>query len=265
MAFTQICASQDTICSEKLKPHWMSIWEEMNQNQTIFFVISYSTNAMIENSTDLMKLKDYIVSPIVVRPSQEFRNTDMYEVAGIPRSEDHRDLMFLRVFTGKLLSYGRYYCKFEQKFMEQMTYGFFDKTSHTTLNTTVEGVALFQSCQMTINAKKQISVLKAWILFVSVFDELQRLRIAANITSYIEAAEMQDYVFDEFRDKRVKSCENLKNHFVKCKADINKAYIDILFWSIIVLFVISVAAVKSFYCIREIRPNRVHNIRDQRF
>lgn len=179
-------------------------------------------------------------------------------------SAAYRDMMFLRVFTGKLQSYGRYYCKFEHEFMDQITYGFFalSKTSHTTLNTTVEGIRLFQSCQMTVDTKKQISVLKAWILFVNVFDEQQRSRIPANITAFIETAEMQDFSFDDFGGRGIKSCEILSSILMKCKTDFTDFAVDQLIVTVLMLLIVTIIVLKVYQCILELRSNKVEDIRE---
>lgn len=257
VVFIQSCASQYIPCNKNLTRQWTSIFEDLKLSKKIFLVLSYSTNSMVENSTDLMQLKDYIRSPIVIRPSNKIQHTDMYEISGAPRSAAQQDLTFVSIFTGKLLSYGRRYFKSDRKFMEQIFYNFQTRKALMT-----NCVTLFQTCQMTMNAMEQISVQKAWVLFISVPKKLQSFRIAANISAYIEAAEMQDYSFDEFGGKGIKSCEIVIDHMRKCKAEFFNVDVNKLIVSAISLILMLLAAVKLFRRIRKVWSNRVQDIRE---
>lgn len=256
MIFIQTCTSQATTCNKNLTKYWSNHWKDLKDNKTIFLVLSRSTNTMIDNATDLLQSKVKIVIPIVIRPSTRLKSQEIFEIIGISRETAVSPaISYGELYTGMLISYGRLNCQTKQKVMEQMTYGF-----HTLKASSMNSVTLFQTCQMTMTEMEKIEVQPVWVLFISVATELQISKISANISFYIEAAEMLDYSFDEFEDRGVETCEKLMEHLKKCEVLINNSDIDIIIVSTFLLIVVAFAAAKTICCLREIRSNQVHNI-----
>lgn len=250
LVYIQICASQNTTCSGYLTHYWTSNWNNLNEYKRMFFVLSRSTNVMVSNYRDLMNSGIDIVTPIIFRP---FRSSEIYEIAVVTSSIKLKNLYFASIFKGKLTFYGNYREKSNQTDLK--IYVFRTQEVYS-----MNCVTLFQTCQITMTAMEQISGQKVWILFVSVSDELEIKKIAANITAYIEAAEMQDYRFFEFEVEGIDSCEILKNQLMKCKAENKTSVRDTFIACSFLLLMITIFAAKSFRCVRQIRSNRVHDI-----
>lgn len=259
VVYIQLCASQDTFCSDDLTLYWSNNWNVLSEYKKIYFALSRSTNAMVANFQDLLDVGIEIVTPIIFRP---FESSETYELAVLTSgsTDNVQNLNFVAVFKGNLTLYGNYREKSNCTDYGLMTYVFETQDVFT-----VNCVTLLQACQMTMTAMEQISVEKALILFVSVSAELLSKRIFTNLTAYIESAEMQEYRFFEFGVEHIDSCEVLKKHLMKCKAEKESTDVDTFIVSAFLLLVVSISAAKSIRCIREIRSNRVHDICELRF
>lgn len=247
--FIKLCVSQNTTCSAQFTDYWTSNWEKIKENKKMFFVLSRSTNVLVDNYTELLTFGIDILTPIIFRPLQ---SSEIYELS-VTSNFKFQKMYFVSVFKGNLTFKGIYRETFNQTEFKLDTYVFETEDSETEVF-----ISLFHTCQLTMDAMERIHVQKAIILFVSVPTELQRLKIATNITSYIRAANMKDYIFYEFKGKRIESCEVLRNHLMKCKAEVIISDFRAVLVPAFLLALGVIAAVKSFCCVREIMSSRVY-------
>lgn len=249
MVFIQICSSQNTPCSGEMKNYWISNWNNLKESKEMFFVLGHSTKPVLENYTSLLNFGIEIVAPIILRP---FQSSKIYELSVIKNNSKSQSLYFVSVLKGKLTFYEN---------LNQTDLKTYEFQTQDLPNESY--ISLFRSCQMTINAMEQIEVQKALIILISAPEVVQIERIAKNTTAYIKAAKMQDYRFSEFRLRAIGSCESLKNHFIKCKAEYKTSALQIVIISTFILLVIAASVAKSFHYIRKIRSNQVHDNRTE--
>lgn len=252
----QIFEAYNSNCNKNLASYWTSNWRDLKERKEIFLVLSRSTNRWMENVRDSLPLKKNIQAPIVIKPTVGFPNPDLYGISFVAGSDIYQEVGFATVLTGNMTNYGIRHWKFKQMWTEHEVYGFFKRNGLVGHN-----IVLLGTCKMTTNAKKEISVQEALILFVLILNNRLQENIEANLTAFIESAKMQDYLFDEFGNKGVGSCENLRDHMIKCKAAEEKtSSFDFIIPLTVFLFVIVIAAVKTFHCIYQPHSNRVQDM-----
>lgn len=206
--------------------------------------MSYSTSSMVENFTDLLPPKSSIITPIVIRRSLTFNNSELYELYAISESAIHRGISFQTLFKGTLGNYGITRFLSNQNYIEPPIYMF--QTQHETGK---DWSTLFQTCEMIMDPAEQIQARKALILVVSVSSALQKKGIVDNMTALIEAAEMKNYTFGEFGGKPIDSCGKFKDHLLECKAGGNTSYLDIFIVVVFLLLFLAIAGTKMLNCI----------------
>lgn len=245
-----------SICNTNLSKYWTSHYEDLTGNKKIFFVLSASTSSSDINYADVLTL--HIKTPIVIKPA--FNTTEMYELLALSSSHlEYQNLEYQSAFPGNLLNFGLCGCKLNGTNVEMKVYMF-----QTLSPLFVREVIVFYTCQLSMNVKQQIEVEKALILLFSEYFAQPIEKIAANITTIISTAEMQDYTFDEFGGKGIKSCENLRDHLMKCKAqnllENSNFEVFIVFAFLLLMLVTTVAKISC--CISEICRNKVENSHD---
>lgn len=248
VAVAQVCRSQNTTCSGDLTDYWTSNWKNLKENKQIFFVLSRSTKVVVENYTKSLDFAIEIVAPIIFRPIQ---NSKIYEIVVSTSNFKSQSLYFFSVFKGRLTLHGL----LNQTDLKTYVFQTQDLANESY-------ILLFQTCQVTSDAMDLIQVEKVWIIFVSVPTELQYKRIAESIIMHIKNAGMQDYRFSEFRGMGIKSCEDLRNHFIKCKVENETSVLNIFLVPVFMLLVVVIFVAKSIFCICEIRSNHVHDRSD---